>query len=74
MPLPHSRASNSGKGKKRSASRPICQQQLWRTFFCFREVKSELADLSLSMSGLMMNLDGVVRTINKNESAADFRQ
>jgi hypothetical protein len=73
MPLPHSRASNGGEGKKRSASHPICQKQLRQTFFCFREVKSELADFSLSKSGLMMNLDGVVQTINKNESAANFR-
>jgi hypothetical protein len=35
-------------------------------------MKPELADLSLSKSDLMMNLDGVVRTISKTEYAADF--
>jgi hypothetical protein len=70
MPLPHSRASNGGEEEKRSASHPICQKKLRWTFFCF--VKSELADLSMSKSGLTMNLDGVVRTISKNESTADF--
>jgi hypothetical protein len=60
------------KTKKRSASCPIRQKQLRQTFFCFREVKSELADLLLSKSGLMMKLDGVAQIINKNESATDF--
>jgi hypothetical protein len=69
---PHSRASNGGEDEKRSTSCPIRRKQLRRTFFCFREVKSELADLSLSKSGLMMNLDGVARIISKNESTADF--
>jgi hypothetical protein len=41
--------------------------------FCFREVKSQLADLSLSQGGLMMNLKGVVRTISKNKSTANFQ-
>jgi hypothetical protein len=72
MPPPHSRASNGGKTKKRSASCPIHRKQLRQTFFCFREVKSELVDLSLSRSGLMMKLDGVARIISKNESTADF--
>jgi hypothetical protein len=40
---------------------------------CFREVKSELADLSLSQGSLKKRLEGVIRTINKNESATDFR-
>jgi hypothetical protein len=42
--------------------------------FSFREVKSELAELSLPQGGLMMNLKGVVRTISKNKSAANFQQ
>jgi hypothetical protein len=43
-------------------------------FFLFREVKSELADLSLSQGGLMMNLEGVIRTISNNESAAGVQR
>jgi hypothetical protein len=64
----------AAKTKKRSASCPIRQKQLRQTFFCFREVKSELADLLLFKSSLMMKLDGVTRIISKNESAADFWQ
>jgi hypothetical protein len=62
----------AAKAERRSASHPACQIQLWRTFFCLREVKSELADLRQSHGGLTMNLDGVVRYISKNGPAADF--
>jgi hypothetical protein len=62
----------AAKTKKRSASCAIRRKQLRQTFVCFREVKSQLADLLLSKSGLMMKLDGVARIISKNESAADF--
>jgi hypothetical protein len=37
-------------------------------------VKSELADLSLSQSSFKKSLEGVIQTIIKNESAADFWQ
>jgi hypothetical protein len=40
-------------------------------FFCFREVKSELADLMLSRGVLMTNWDGVVEISSKDNSAAD---
>jgi hypothetical protein len=39
-------------------------------FFLFWKLKAELADLSLSQSSLKKSLEGVVRTISKNESAA----
>jgi hypothetical protein len=60
------------KAKKRSASLPIHRIPPRQMFFCFREVKSELADLMLSQGVLMTNLDGVVKTGSKNDSAADF--
>jgi hypothetical protein len=41
-------------------------------FFCFREVKSKPADLSLSNSGATANFSGVTRTSSKNESVAAF--
>jgi hypothetical protein len=39
-------------------------------FFLFWQLKAEMADLSLSQSSLKKSLEGVVRTISKNESAA----
>ncbi len=41
-------------------------------FFCFREVKSELADLMLSRGVLVTNLDGVRETGSKNDFASNF--
>jgi hypothetical protein len=62
----------AAKVKRGFASLPIAKYYNGG-YFSVSEVKSELADLSVSQGGLMTNLEGVVRTISKNESTADFR-
>ncbi len=71
---PQSGTFNGGKVSSWSASLPFCQTPPQLTFFCFREIKSKLADLSLSQGSLMMNLEGVIRTSSKNEFVIAFWQ
>jgi D-aminopeptidase len=61
------------KVSRQSTSRLIQRIPPQRTFFCFREAKSVLADLSLSQGSLKKILQGVLQTINKNESVAALR-
>ncbi len=62
------------KASRQSVSLPICRVHLRQTFFCFREAKSKLADLSLPQGGLMTKLGGGRPNQQRNESAAAFLQ
>jgi hypothetical protein len=59
------------KASRRSASLPIHQIRLQWIFFCFKEAKSKLVELSLSQGGLMTNLERVTQISSKSILAVD---
>jgi hypothetical protein len=73
-PLPQSGTLNSGEGIKTVCQLSYLPSFAQQPFFCFREAKSELMDLSLSQGSIKKSLEGVIRTISKNESAIALRQ
>jgi hypothetical protein len=73
-PSPNSGTLNGGKGKKTIRQHSYSSIPPRWTFFCSKEVKSELTDLLQSQGGLITNLEGVFQTISKSETASNFRQ
>jgi hypothetical protein len=69
---PQSRTFSGGKGVKRICQPSHSPNTARQTFFHFWELKIDLADLLLSQGGLMTNLEAVVWTSLKKESAVAF--
>ncbi len=69
---PHSGTFNGGNGIKTIRQPSYLRNTATADFFCFREVNLKLADLLMSKGGLIKDIEGVVPTRSKNESAATF--
>jgi hypothetical protein len=71
---PQSRSFNGDESVKTISQPPYSQNITTVDIFLFRRVKSELADLLLSQKSFSTSLEGVIRTISKNDSTTVIRR
>jgi hypothetical protein len=70
--MAHSGTFNGGNGIKTIRQPSYLRNTATADFFCFREANLKLADLLMSKRGLITDIEGVVPTRSKNESATAF--